>query len=161
METKNTEDFFIRTLLNRLRLKDIMIKKVIAIDVEAPFSRVEELLRENHIRHLPIISGGKKLVGIITIWDLYRISTPRTDEDGNLVYEKEVLDSYILKHVMTKDPFALGPEDTVAQALLAMVDRGYGSIVVVDESKTLLGIITQVDILKIAANILREGEAKK
>ena len=161
METKNTEDFFIRTLLNRLQLKDIMIKKVIAIDVEEPFSRVEELLRENHIRHLPIINEAKKLVGIITIWDLYRISTPRKDEEGNLVYDKETLDGYILKHVMTKDPFALGPEDTVAQALLTMVDKGYGSIVVVDKSKTLLGIITQIDILKIAANMLREGEIKK
>ncbi len=161
MELTHSEDFYIRALLNKIKLKDIMVKKVISIGVDEPFSQVEALLRENRIRHLPVVDGSFKLVGVITIWDLYRISTPRKDEEGSLIYDKDTLDSYILKHVMTKDPYALSPEDTVAKALLTMVEKKHGSILIVDNNRKLLGIITQVDILKIAANILREGQEKK
>lgn len=157
MDLKHSEDFFIRTLLNKVKLIEIMIDKVISLNVEDSFSQVEEKFRKYHIRHLPIVNQDNKLVGIITQRDLYRISAPRRDEEGNLIYDKETLDGYILKNVMTKDPFALSPNDTVASALLVMVDKKYGAIPIVDQFKTLVGIVTQVDILRIGARILREG----
>src|SRR3989338_2171545 len=105
MDLKHSEDYFIKTLLNKVKLKEIMVEKVICLRVNDPFSLVEEKFREFHTRHLPIVDNNHKLVGIITQWDLYRTSSPRKDEDGNLVYDKDTLNSYILKYVMTKDPF--------------------------------------------------------
>ena len=156
MDSRHSEDFYIRTLLNKIKIKEIMVDNVFSIKVDEPFSRVEEKFREFRIRHLPIVDEDYKLVGIITQRDLYRISTPRKDEDGNLVYDKETLDSYILEHVMTKNPFTLTPENTVADALLVMVDKKFGSIPIVDKNSVLRGIITQIDILKMWARILKE-----
>ena len=160
MDLKHTEDYYIRSLLNKVRIDEIMTKKVIALGEGEPFSRVEEIFRESHIRHLPIVDGKFRLVGIITQRDLYRIQSPRCDEDGNWFYDKEALDSHILKHVMTKNPMTLRSDNTVAEALLLMVDKKYGSIPIVDKDNILCGIITQIDILKIGAQIIRESKPK-
>ena len=157
MDLKHSEDFYIRTLLNKVKLREIMVETVVCLKVNDPFSLVEEKFRKYHVRHLPVVDEGYKLVGVITQWDLYRISTPRKDEDGSLVYDKETLDSYILEHVMTKNPFSLTPDHTVADALLAMVDKKFGSIPLVDKQNVLRGIVTQIDILRIGAQILKEG----
>ncbi len=134
-----------------------MVDRVIAIREDEPFSRVEEIFRERHIRHLPVVNGGFKLVGIVTQRDLYRITPPRKDDEGKLIYDKDILDGYILKNVMTKNPFVLTPNNTAAEALLAMVDKKFGCIPIIDQFKTLVGIVTQLDMLRIAARILREG----
>lgn len=150
------EVFYVRKLLQEVKLKDVIAPKVIAINVDEPFSHVEEKMREFCIRHLPIVDKDNKLVGIITQRDLYRIQSPHKDEDGNWFYDKELLDTHILKYVMTPDPFTLSFDNHLSDALLHMVDRKYGCIPIVDEGKMLLGVITQIDILNIAAQILRE-----
>ena len=159
IKLKYSENFYIRALLNKVKLKEIMVEDPIFLHADDPFSRVEESFRKHHIRHLPIVGDNRKLVGIITQRDLYRISTPRKDEEGNLVYDKETLDSYILKYVMTKDPAVLLPDNTVAEALLLIVDKKYGAIPIVDQHHVLCGIVTQIDILRFGAQILREDKA--
>ena len=133
-----------------------MTTKVISIRENDRFSLVEEKLREFNIRHLPVVDDSGKLVGILTQRDLYRTQSPRHLEDDTWYYDQKSLDSHILKHVMTKDPCTLHPEDPVAKAVLLMAQRRYGCLPVVQKDGTLCGITTQHDILKIAARILRE-----
>ena len=156
MDSKYSENYYIKILLNKVKINDIMTKKVIFIHENDRFSLVEEKLREFNIRHLPIIDDRGKLVGIVTQRDLYRIQSPRHLEDDTWYYDQKSLDSHILKYVMTKDPSALNPEDPVAKAILLMVQCRYGCLPIVQKDRTLCGIITQHDILKVAARILRE-----
>jgi predicted transcriptional regulator len=67
------------------------------------------------------------------------------------MYDKESLDGHILKHVMIKEVFTLLPEDTLGEAIKAMIRWKYGCIPIVNEQKCLIGIITQADILKAVA----------
>ena len=156
MDLKQPEDYYIKVLLNKVHLKDVMTTKIVSINVDAPFSQVEQKMRECKVRHVPVVDENNKLVGLMSQRDLYRIHPPHRDEEGNWVYDQESLDSVILKHVMTKDPFALSPDNTMADALPPMVERKYGCIPIVDKDRHLCGIITQMDILKIALQILRE-----
>lgn len=156
MESKYSENYYIKILLNRVKVSEIMTKKVISIQENDRFSLVEEKLREFNIRHLPVVDDNGKLVGIVTQRDLYRIQSPRHLEDDTWYYDQRSLDSYILKYVMTKDPCALNPEDPIAKAFLLMAERKYGCLPIVQKDRTLCGIITREDILKIAARILRE-----
>ena len=155
------EDYYIRMLLRKIKLQEIMIDKVISIREDEPFSHVEEKFRKHAIRHLPIIDEGYKLVGIITERDLYRICSPRRDEDGNIVFDKETLDAYILKEVMTKNPIALSPNHTLADAILMMAEKKFGAVPVVDKYNSLVGILTKIDIFRLLAQILRDEAASK
>ena len=156
MELKHPEDYYIKLLLNKVKIEEIMTRNVISLKETDRFSLVEEKFREFRIRHLPIVNKENKLVGILTQRDLYRIQAPRLLEDGSWFYDQKSLDSHILKHVMTQNPTALKPHDTAASAVLLMAERKYGCLPVVQPDGSLCGIITQYDILKIAAQILKE-----
>jgi len=141
--------------MKEIFIKDIMVSNLITLNVEDNFSRVEELLRIYNIRHLPIIDKDGILVGIITQRDLYRICPPRKTLEGDLVYDKIRLDGFILENVMTKDVLTLSPNDTLDKAINIMVITKYGCLPIVDENKKLLGIVTQIDVLKVIAPFFR------
>lgn len=44
-------------------------------------------------------------------------------------------------------PLTRGPDTTVAEAVAAMSDRNYGSVVVVDEDDRVIGIVTERDVM--------------
>ena len=156
MDFKHDEDYYVKILLNKVKISEIMISKVIAVYEYDRFSLVEEKMRTFNIRHLPVVDGAGKLVGIITQRDLYRAQSPRHLDDGNWYYDQASLDSNILNNVMTKNPYSLSPEDSVGKAVLIMAERKYGCIPVVQKDGKLVGIITRHDILRIAAEILRK-----
>lgn len=142
--------------MKELPLKEIMTRSPITINIESDFSMVDEYFRSFHIRHLPVVDDNNVLKGIITQRDLYRLCSPRKaleDDEGvseeGLIYDKDWLDKFILKQVMTKDPLSLGPEDTFARAVELMIATKYGCIPIVDNERKIVGIVTQIDILKV------------
>ncbi len=63
--------FELNYLLNKLTIKDIMIRDVITIDKEALLEEAATLLRKNDIGCLPVVDENKKLIGIITHNDIF------------------------------------------------------------------------------------------
>jgi len=143
----------IRALLKVTKLKEIMTSKVVSIQVDSPFSEVPKKFNMHNIRHLPVVGEKNKLVGLMTQRDLYKLHSPRKLEDGSWYYDEDELNSYILKDVMLQDPLAMGAEDCVGDAVLEMVRNKYGCILIIDQNEALCGIVTRVDILKMAAQI--------
>lgn len=138
-------------MLKETPVKTIMTVKPVTVQINEAFSHVEEKLRKNRIRHLPVVDAEGKLIGVITERDLYRAVSPRETDDG-FYYEKSQLDSFLLRHYMTHNPLSLFPESTMEEAVDLMAERKFGCIPIVDHDKTLVGIITQIDILKFFSN---------
>ena len=151
---KYPESVHVRALLQKIKLEEFMTQNVICIHEDERFSHVEDKFHEFRIRHLPIINSQKKIVGIITEKDLYRIRSPRKLEDGSWYYDREILDTYILKNVMTKNPSTLTPEHTLGDALLKIIHGDYGCIPIVSKEGVLCGIVTKGDLLRMAARTL-------
>jgi CBS domain-containing protein len=136
-------------ILRKINIKDVRVKDPYVINVDAPFSQVWELLRTHSIRHLPVVDSDKKLRGMITQRDLYRTIAPRKKlEEEGLFYEKEDLDRFILRNVMTKKSEVLYEEDTLGKALDIFIKKKFGSIPVVNLEGFLVGIITPIDVLR-------------
>ena len=152
----HSESFYLRKLFEKVKVKEVMVEDPITIDVNEPFSHVEEKFGAHQIRHLPVIDKDEILVGLMTQRDLYRIQPPRILEDGGQFYDKQLLDSNILEHVMIRNPKTLRPDDHVADAIIIMAEKKYGCIPIVNPNGVLLGIITQTDILRMAAQIIQE-----
>lgn len=144
-----------KNLLEKTFLKDIMHAPPIVLNMYDEFYMVEKTLREHKIKHLPVVDDDDKLVGVITLSDLYRTCAPRKDyEDGSFFYLKEQLNTYILSHVMSKNPRCLKKDDTLYDAMLVMVSGGYGCVMITDEKKHIEGIITQTDIVRVVTQLL-------
>ena len=135
--------------LHKILISEIMTKNPYTIGINEPFSRVWELLRKYKIRHLPVIGTDLKLAGIISQRDLYRTVAPkRSIEEEGLFYSKEDLDKYFIKHSMNKDVTALKSTDPMGLAMDLMVQKKYGCIPIIDEQGYLVGLITQIDIIR-------------
>lgn len=137
--------------LHRILIKDVMVPKPFTIGVDEPFSRVWDIFKIHKVRHLPVLDESRHLKGIITQRDLYKTISPRKTMDGNFIYDKHELDRYILKHIMEKSVFTLSPSDTLGKTIDVMVRHKYGCIPIVDEKKYLVGIVTQIDVLRAIA----------
>ena len=134
--------------MDKLLIRDVMTASPITLSVNSHFSEVEEHFRRYHIRHIPIVDEHKVLLGIITQRDLYRAYSPRRTLEGDSIYDREELDKLILKYSMTPNPLTLGPDEPVLKAIKIMVSTKYGCIPIVDSEKHIVGIVTQIDILK-------------
>jgi CBS domain-containing protein len=75
-------------LLKQTKVKEAMSKQLIVASPEDEIDYVEDIMTQNHIRHLPIISGGK-LEGLISIGDVVKL------QRGECKVENRYLKDYI------------------------------------------------------------------
>ncbi len=131
-----------------------MTSKVITTRPGATLLEARELLKTHKIRHLPVIGDDKRLLGIITDRDIrsalpaafYRDDCP--DPAGADYTQLTVGD------VMTPDPMAISPQDTIEDALLQIQKMRVGAFPVVDDDGFLKGIISVRDLLRAFINVL-------
>lgn len=136
--------------MHDIPIKNVMASPVVTVSVSDSLRKVEEKFRQKGIRHLPVVDEQKRVVGLITQRDLYRIATPRLNEDG-YCYDPDMLDGFILSRVMRENPLTMRPEDFLSKAVHYMAANKYGCIPIVDAERRIAGIITETDILKFAA----------
>jgi CBS domain-containing protein len=58
--------------LQKTKVKDVMTRNLIVASMEDDIDYVENIMTQNRVRHLPIISG-QKLEGIISIGDVVKV----------------------------------------------------------------------------------------
>jgi acetoin utilization protein AcuB len=123
-------------------IKKYMTSDVQTIGDEQPMAVAHRLMREQHIRHLPVLHQGK-LVGILSDRDLHLIETLR-DVDPDKVAVSEA---------MTPDPYIVSPEAELDEVVSTMAAKKYGSAIVSDHGKV-VGIFTTVDACSAFADLL-------
>ena len=128
-----------------------MSKPVITVGANDPMQRATELLKDHHIRILPVIENGK-LVGIITDRDLKRASA--SDANSLEIHELVYLLSKIkVKEIMTKDPITIPPYYTLEETARVLLENKISGAPVVNDKGKVIGIITRDDMLKVLVNL--------
>ncbi len=138
----------IQELLHSTKVSAIMVSPVVTIRKSDDLHIVLDKFVTHDIRHLPVINEPGNVVGLISQRHLYKIHSPRRLEDGSWYYDKDMLDTFILKNVMVPDPFLLQAENTLHEAMSAMAQSRFGCIPIVDRYRSPVGIITRSDILR-------------
>ncbi|QUW22736.1 acetoin utilization AcuB family protein [Sporosarcina sp. Marseille-Q4063] len=122
-------------------IEEIMKQDVVTLFPSNTVRDALEIMLENKIRHLPIITEDRAVVGIITDRDLKGI-VPSTMSD---IRDKSVYDIK-LSEVMTKNPITAHPMDFVEESAVVFYSNQIGSLPIVSNNK-LVGIITETDLL--------------
>ena len=68
----------IKRKLFQTDITEIMTRKVIAVSEDHTIEEAAEILSEKEFHCLPVVRGGKKLVGIVTTIDIIRALLSRT-----------------------------------------------------------------------------------
>ena len=135
-------------------VSDIMTREVITLFEEDNLERVSRELSHYRFRHLPVVDDGK-LVGILSQRDLLRASVGGLHAGPHArAREARILEETFVRDVMRTDVRTARPDESVASAAQSMIDGHFGALPVVDGNGTLLGIITENDIVRVAAKVL-------
>ena len=59
-------------LISKVRVKEVMTKKVITVDADTPIEEAARVMADNKIGGMPVLNNGR-VVGIITETDLFKI----------------------------------------------------------------------------------------
>ncbi|MER2261023.1 MAG: acetoin utilization AcuB family protein [Psychrobacillus sp.] len=99
------------------------------------------ILKEQRIRHIPIINEEREVLGVVTDRDL-KEATPSSLQDSK---DAEILD-LPLEKIMTKNPITGHPLDFVEETASIFYDNRIGCLPIVSQGK-LVGMITESDLL--------------
>lgn len=130
-------------------VEELMTRDVVTLKEDDGLARGDDLLKTNHIRHLPVVREGK-LVGLVSHRDLIRAMARQ--ERGALS------GSAVVRDIMTRDVETVGPRSSVRQAIHRMLDRKYGCLPVVEDGGRLVGILTETDLVRLAGRLLDREE---
>ena len=118
-----------------MKIQSLMIPNPISISPDASIREALEVMKNNAIRHLPVVGTGDRLVGFVTLADLKQGLIP------------SMLAEVSLKDLMVSDPITAHPDDDVELAARLIYTHKIGGIPVV-EGDRLVGILTESDILR-------------
>ncbi len=128
-----------------ISVADFMTKDLVTVREADDLALAESLLKLGGIRHLPVVRE-RKLVGILTQRDLLRSGQSGTSAARELP----------VSEIMTKDPTSVRPGLGLAQAARLMLERKFGCLPVCEDDGTLVGIVTEADFVRFAADVVRD-----
>ena len=127
-------------------VRNIMSTKLVTAAPHLKFSEIKKLMESNGIRHLPVVAG-KKLLGIISKYDVLRVSF--SSAFGDAKDTEEILDQNLkLSDFMTKEVICLKDTDSIKQAVRVLSQQKFHSLPIVNNNDELVGIISSVDLLR-------------
>lgn len=133
-------------------IDEIMISDLYTLGRDNTLQDANDLMREKRIRHIPIIDGNKKLLGLVTQRDLLAATSPDADQTRKAMHTP--LDSVMVTDLRTVDEHV-----SLRQAALYLRQHKFGCLPVVNKSGKLLGIVTDTDFVTVAINLLEQLES--
>lgn len=127
----------------------IMTKDPVMIGPGDSAAEARELLESSAIHHLPVVENGK-LVGIVSSADFLKLS----------VLDEEVALSTLatVSQIMELNPVVLTTTATLRDAAEKLMGGGFHALPVVDADRSLVGIVTSVDLIDALLKSLPVGD---
>jgi len=141
-----------------MKIKNVMTPSPFTIDPEAPLATAIVVMRDRQLRHLPVVDDAGRLVGILTDRDLRSaVLAPVLAEHLSAAGRRRLasvgraLEHLRVRDAMTWDAVTTTPAAELAEAAAVMLERGFGSLPVVEGGR-LVGIVTERDVLRALAS---------
>jgi len=133
-------------------VRDRMSRHPITITPQTNLHDALQIMREEHVRRLPVLDKTGRLVGIVGEKDLlYASPSPATSLS---VYELNYLVAKItVEDLMSRDVVAVEEDCPLEEAARIMADHDIGGLPVM-RGNTLVGMITESDLFRIFLELL-------
>ena len=142
-----------------LTVGQFMTDTVFTLQSEDNMLDARHLMSLAKIRHAPVTDDYGNFEGLITDRDLLACTISRLaeiDEDT----QREIDTAIIVKDIMRRDIMCVTKDTDIRDAGALLLKHKYGCLPVVKE-RTLIGIITEADFIKISLDLLEQSQASK
>ena len=123
----------------------LMSYPVSTVQMDMGILAAQRYFHQQGLRHMPVLSGGQRIVGMLSIEDLMQFIVI-DDDRVRYVEGKRVADA-MSQQVITADPVS-----DVRRIAQAMLEYHLHSAPIVDEMDKLIGIVSRSDILRVVMN---------
>jgi len=128
------------------KVNEYMTRLVISVRPHTGIREAFFKMKENHIRHLPVVDANNKLIGIISDRELRRPDW--VDESRDIAHVYYLEDELSVGDVMIKNVLVLHTYDTLRKAVRLLLGNNIGAAPVLDKTGTLVGLLSAVDLLR-------------
>jgi CBS domain-containing membrane protein len=145
-----------RRNLGDLRCREVMTREVHVAHFGTPLQEGWNLLRKHRIKALPVIDGGRRIVGIVTPADFMLLAG--LDEPRGLGARlRDAMSPSGMTHagraevvgqIMTQDVQVARGDDRLADLIPLFSSSGHHHLPVVDDENRLAGLLTQTDLVR-------------
>ncbi len=131
---------------NFLKVEQYMTTDLFTVHEDESLDLVASLMEWERIRHVPVEDHQHRLVGLISYRSLLKLlARGERDKSGEVA----------VSEIMKRDPVTISPEDSTLSAIERMREHQIGCLPVVKDER-LVGIITERDLMNVAAELLEE-----
>lgn len=120
--------------LGRLRVDALMTRDVQTVRATDSLYRARMLMHQGHVKALPVVDDERRVVGILTVYDLFTL---------------DVVDLDPVSKVMSSPATTVDAGTPVAGLVALMADRGLRHLPVVDGDGRLAGIVTRTELIAV------------
>jgi CBS domain-containing protein len=124
------DDLSVPTIAGLVPVTDIMTRTPVTARPDADADAVIGMLRSKHVGCVPVVDAERRPIGIVTKLDVLQCG-----DDRNTARE-----------LMMPIAFTLGERATVAQAAGLMCAESIHHVLVVDDDRALIGVVSSLDI---------------
>jgi CBS domain-containing protein len=132
--------------LRRRPVSSVMRGDVVTLAPDETLDVGQDIMRLGRVRHLPVLDEDGRLVGIVSKRDLLESSLSRALE-FDPASRRAFLGSVQVREVMSEEVVSVGPETSLEDAAQLLVLRQIGCLPVVGDDGTMLGLVTETDLL--------------
>ena len=119
--------------MSNLHVRDIMTSAVVSVGPDEPIDAVENLMERKRIRHVPVVDGAGRVLGVVSQRD---------------VIQRALLeDTGVASEIMAWKTETIEADEPLSKAARLMLGQKYGCLPVVEHGR-LAGILTEADFVK-------------
>ena len=142
--------------LGDLTCADIMTREVVTADYAMPLEEAWRVMRERHIKALPVVDQGRRLIGIVTAGDFLQ-HAQLDDLPGIAARLRQFMKASTTLHtdkvevvgqIMTRKVRVASSDRPLVELLTLLAQGGHHHIPIIDVEHRLVGIVTQTDLVR-------------
>ncbi len=122
----------------------LMESNVRTVSAELPVASLEEFLLGEEIGGAPVVEDDGRLRGIVSKTDIVRHLAEGLD-----LTTAEALNDVSVGDIMTEDVVTVSIDEPVSKVARTMVEQHVHRVIVIDDERTIRGILTTFDLLKL------------
>jgi len=135
------------------RVRDFMTRQPVTLRDDDLLRQAVEIVMVRRIRHIPVLDGSGRLVGIVTDRDVQGTLPSPLSAAAPEEYEA-LLETTAISRIMTRDVITVSPDDFAAEAVETLLASRIDGLPVVEGGR-LVGIFTVRDALRAYLEVLR------
>jgi len=127
-------------------LKKIITTHLLVMPTGSSLCEAQSLMTEKRIRHLPIVNDSGEIIGVLT---------------QNSLYHLEIMKNLKVDDVMSTKILTINQNTPLRVAIFKFLENKTSSLLVIDQNRTVIGIMTTDDLLWHLSTLLEDAGHKR